>query len=50
MHTVADARNRDYWVEVPIDCVAALDDETQRFAITHIEKVLGAKLTDSGKV
>jgi len=50
MHTVADARNRDYNVEVPVDCVAALDDETQRFALSHIDKVLGAKLTDSGKV
>ncbi len=50
LHTVADARNRDYNVEVPVDCVAALDEDTQRFALSHIEKVLGAKLTDSGKV
>ena len=49
MHTIADARNRDYNVEVPPDCVAALDAETQQFALSHIEKVLGAKLTDSGK-
>ncbi|MFC1865657.1 cysteine hydrolase family protein [Chloroflexota bacterium] len=49
MHTIADARNRDYNVEVPPNCVAALDAETQRFALSHIEKVLGAKLTDSGK-
>ena len=45
LHTVADARNRDYIVEVPVDCVAALDEETQRFALAHIEKVLGAGLT-----
>jgi nicotinamidase/pyrazinamidase len=45
LHTVADARNRDYNVEVPVDCVAALDDKTQQFALEHISKVLGARLT-----
>ena len=45
MHTIADARNRDYNVEVPVDCVAALDEKTQQFALEHIAKVLGAKLT-----
>ncbi len=45
MHTVADARNRDYNVEVPVDCVAALDEKTQQFALEHIAKVLGARLT-----
>jgi nicotinamidase-related amidase len=45
MHTIADARNRDYNAEVPIDCVAALDKKTQQFALDHIDKVLGARLT-----
>ncbi|MCJ7763852.1 MAG: cysteine hydrolase [Dehalococcoidales bacterium] len=45
MHTIADARNRDYTVEAPVDCVAALDEKTQQFALDHIEKVLGARLT-----
>jgi nicotinamidase/pyrazinamidase len=45
LHTVADARNRDYNVEVPVDCVAALDEKTQQFALGHISKVLGARLT-----
>ncbi len=45
MHSIADARNRDYQVEVPVDCVAALDEETQQFALDHIENVLGARLT-----
>lgn len=45
MHTIADARNRDYYVEVPVNCVAALDEKTQQFSLEHIEKVLGAKLT-----
>jgi len=45
LHTIADARNRDYDIEVPVNCVAALDEKTQQFALEHIEKVLGAKLT-----
>jgi nicotinamidase/pyrazinamidase len=45
MHTVADARNRDYEVEVLIDCVASFDQKAHRFALEHMEKVLGAKLT-----
>ncbi len=44
-HTVADARNRDYEVEVPVNCVASFNDEAHRYALEHIEKVLGAKLT-----
>ena len=45
MHTTADARNHDYEVEVPTDCVASPDDEAHRFALKHMEKVLGARLT-----
>ena len=48
MHTVADARNRDYCVEVPVDCVASFDEKAHRFALEHMEKVLGAKLTKVG--
>jgi len=44
MHTVADARNRDYPVEVPADCVATFDQEAHRYALQHIEKILGAKV------
>jgi nicotinamidase-related amidase len=44
MHTVADARNRDYTVEVPADCVATFDPEAHRFALGHMEKILGAKV------
>ncbi len=44
-HTVADARNRDYQVEVPVDCVASFDEKAHHFALEHMEKVLGAKLT-----
>ena len=44
MHTVADARNRDYKVEIPVDCVASIDEVAHRFALEHMEKVLGARL------
>lgn len=44
LYTVADARARDYDVEVPVNCVASPDPEAHRFALAQIEKVLGAKL------
>jgi len=44
MHTAADARNRDYPVEIYTDCVASFDEEAHRFALKHMEKILGAKL------
>ncbi len=44
MHTSADARNRDYEVEVPVDCVASADEAAHRFALEHMEKVLGVRL------
>jgi len=45
LHTVADARNRDWEVEVPVDCVASFDEKAHHFALEHMEKILGAKLT-----
>jgi nicotinate phosphoribosyltransferase len=45
--TVSDARNRNYIVEVPVDCVASFDEKAHYFALEHVEKVLGAKLTSS---
>jgi nicotinate phosphoribosyltransferase len=44
-HTVANARNRDYQVEVPVDCVASFDEKAHHFALEHMEKVLGTRLT-----
>lgn len=41
---VAEARNRDYEVEVPVDCVASFDEKAHRFALEHMDKVLGARL------
>jgi len=50
LYTVVDARNRDYEVEVPTDCVASFNETAHRFALEHMEKVLGAKLTSVGGV
>lgn len=45
MHTVAEAVNRlNYAVEVPVDCVTSFNEQTHRFALEHMEQVLGAKL------
>ncbi|OGO07374.1 MAG: hypothetical protein A2Y92_01310, partial [Chloroflexi bacterium RBG_13_57_8] len=46
-HTVGDARNRNYEVEVPVDCVASFDEKAHYYALDHMEKVLGATLTNS---
>ncbi len=48
LHTVADGRNRDYEVEVPVDCVASFDEPAHGYALEHMEKVLGARLTGTG--
>ena len=47
LHTAANARNRDYEVEVPVDCVASFDDRAHRFALEHMERTLGVKLVGS---
>ena len=48
MHTTADARNRDYKVQIPVDCVASPDEEAHRFALGHMDGVLGASLIQEG--
>jgi nicotinamidase/pyrazinamidase len=45
LYTVADARNRDYAVEVPADCVATFDADAHRFALHQLKTVLGAEVT-----
>lgn len=44
LHTTADARNRDYSVEVPADCVATFDPYAHLWALGHLEKILGARV------
>ena len=45
LHTTADARNRDYPVEVPADCVATFDPDAHTWALGHLQKILGASVT-----
>ncbi len=45
LHTVADARNRDYPVVVPSRCVASFDPGGHAWALRHMEKILGARIT-----
>jgi len=45
LYSVADARNRDYAVEVPADCVATFDAEAHEFALRQLKTVLGAEVT-----
>ncbi len=47
LHTASDARNRDYPVEVPTDCVATFDPDAHKWALNHMEHILGAKLVTS---
>ena len=44
LHTTSDARNRDYPVEVPTDCVASFDPDAHAWALGHLSKILGAKV------
>lgn len=44
LHTAADARNRDYQVEIPLSCVASPDEAAHAYALAHMDKVLGVKL------
>ena len=44
LHTTSDARNRDYEVEVYADCVSGPDPEAHRWALSHCQRVLGAKV------
>lgn len=46
LHTVTDLRNRDYAVEVPADCVASFDPRQHEWALRHMEKILGAAITN----
>lgn len=45
MFTSADARNYEYVVEVPVDCVTSFNDIGHAFALEHMQKVLGVTLT-----
>jgi nicotinamidase-related amidase len=44
LHTASDARNRDYPVEVPADCVASFKHDAHEWALSHLKDILGANL------
>ncbi|MFQ6026973.1 MAG: cysteine hydrolase family protein [Dehalococcoidia bacterium] len=44
LHTSSDARNRDYSVEVPANCVDTFDPGAHQWALQHLQKILGAKV------
>jgi nicotinamidase/pyrazinamidase len=44
LHTTSDARNRDYAVEVPADCVATFDPDAHTWALGHLAQILGARV------
>ncbi len=44
LHTASDARNRDYAVEVPSDCVASFNPEAHKWALSHLKDILGASV------
>ncbi len=47
MHTASDARNRDYTVEVPVNCVASFDETAHNNALQHMKSILGVTLMTS---
>jgi len=47
LYSAADARYRQYEVEVPADCVATFDPAAHEFALNQMESVLGVKVTRS---
>ena len=44
LYTTADARNRDYAVAVPADCVATFDPVAHTWALGHLQNILGARV------
>ena len=45
LHTTSDARNRDYNVEIPKDCVASFNVDAHHWALRHASDILGANVT-----
>lgn len=44
LHTSADARNRDYVVDLALDAVASFDKKAHQWALNHMEKILGVNM------
>ena len=48
LHTSADARNRDYVVDLALDAVASFDNKAHSWALDHMEKILGVNMFSVG--
>ncbi|HTE86958.1 MAG TPA: isochorismatase family cysteine hydrolase [Dehalococcoidia bacterium] len=49
LYTAEDARNRDFDVDVPIECVTSFDPQGHGFALDHMRRILGVHvLGDNG--
>lgn len=44
LYTSSDARNRDYAVDVPENCVASFDAAAHVNALAHMEQILGVRV------
>ena len=44
LHTTSDARNRDYAVAIPADCVASFNPAAHDWALRHVKDILGAQV------
>lgn len=47
MYTSSDLRSRDYEVLIPAQCVASFNKKAHEFALNHMEKILGVKISYS---
>ena len=50
LFTAADAHMRDYALWVPVDCVAAVDDQRSRWALEIMRESMGAETRSTGEI
>jgi nicotinamidase/pyrazinamidase len=48
LYTAVDARNRDFDVEVPVDCVRSFDAAGHAMALDHMRRILGVQVVGDG--
>ena len=49
LYTSSDARNRDYAVDVPENCVASFDTAAHTSALAHMQRILGVHVLRGDK-
>ncbi|MDY6965621.1 MAG: isochorismatase family cysteine hydrolase [Halobacteriota archaeon] len=50
LHTAGDAASRGYEIVIPGDCVAALSEYDQEYALYHVSSIFQGKITSSGDI